>query len=387
MKPEDIVSKCIKCGFCESVCPTLPASGFNPIFGARGRVILANNILSGEDINGLDSFYSCLECNACINVCPAGINAGEVSHLMRYNLLKNGFKNDVAELIKNAILEFKNPLGLNRECASWSDGILFDDSDTVLITGDMYQLMPYLKKINFLREYIEKRYESKFSEIIARNLKLIKYSYMFCDKNDKKRYEKILKNIVNLLKRSGYRFSYLRDEEPYPGTFLYDLGYIDEFIDYARHVYSYLRERGFKKIITIDPHTYDIFNKYRKYMDFDMEVYYYTELIEVNNKNKNETVTAHEPCHMVLYNYDFTGVEKLSRIAHVKMPERSGKKLMCCGGPDELLFPEISRNVSRIRFNELNDVSNKIITFCPICLANLSKNENVLDFSEFIYGN
>jgi Fe-S oxidoreductase len=147
---EDITDKCISCGFCESVCPTLEPDGYNSVFGARGRVILADFAIK-EGTDGLelgDSFYSCLDCYACVNVCPAGVNAGVVSELMRELVVSGdgGVKNPVGEMIKTAIMEYGNPLGLKEESSAWANGIKFDDSSTMLITGQMYQMMAYTRK-------------------------------------------------------------------------------------------------------------------------------------------------------------------------------------------------------------------------------------------------
>ena len=87
MKEE--VEKCVNCGFCESVCPTLPASGFRSTIGARGRVDLGKafiaemNNAGRSELKISDSFYSCLDCFACLQVCPAGVNAGKVSGIGR----------------------------------------------------------------------------------------------------------------------------------------------------------------------------------------------------------------------------------------------------------------------------------------------------------------
>ena len=161
-----ITDECIKCGFCESVCPTLPAAGYNSIKGARGRIILAQfAINTGEELQISDSFYSCLDCFACLQVCPAGVNAGELSHLMKEEIAEkhiNGNRVDIADMIKETILRFRNPLGLNKESAEWASSINFDESDTILFTGDMYQLMAYTKFINYVRKYFDRNLFNAF---------------------------------------------------------------------------------------------------------------------------------------------------------------------------------------------------------------------------------
>ncbi len=69
-------SKCMFCGFCEALCPTLyhgPHRGYGP----RGRVNLARLIARGEASftdSVVESMYSCLLCKACHLKCPGGID-------------------------------------------------------------------------------------------------------------------------------------------------------------------------------------------------------------------------------------------------------------------------------------------------------------------------
>jgi Fe-S oxidoreductase len=68
-------SKCMSCGFCEALCPTLPL-GPHRAYGPRGRVRLAGIAAGGglhsrEAIMGL---YTCLLCALCVRRCPAHID-------------------------------------------------------------------------------------------------------------------------------------------------------------------------------------------------------------------------------------------------------------------------------------------------------------------------
>ncbi|MGC9209893.1 MAG: 4Fe-4S dicluster domain-containing protein [Acidilobus sp.] len=80
--------KCVYCGFCESVCPTVvfgPHRGYGP----RGRVTIIRNILRSEATlsdEAVSSLYSCLLCNACSTVCPARIRVGDLVRDVRIML-------------------------------------------------------------------------------------------------------------------------------------------------------------------------------------------------------------------------------------------------------------------------------------------------------------
>ncbi len=391
-------SKCINCGFCEAVCPTYPASGYRASFGARGRINLAN-LAVGEikkygkiRTNVEDYFYTCLSCYACLQVCPAGVNAGKVSDLMKTIIARKEFtetvqENPVARMIVNVTMKYMNPLGVRDLCSKWAKGLNFEKSDTLLYTGNMYQLMAYSKRlVEFLKDKEDLMFQG--SKIIAKKPSLIKIFRYFYDEEFMEKMESYLRNIYKLLKEAGVKFNYLFEDEPYPGTMIFDFGYLEEFSEYAKKVTEIFKKNEIKRIIVIDPHTYDILkNEYPKYVkNFDFEIIYYLDLLRnLEFKNIDEELTYHEPCHFIRrLNYDYSKT-LLSKIGKLKMPDRNGKNTFCCGGPDEMLYPKMAEKVSLIRYGELKETgAKKIITACPICYANLAKNGTVIDISEFL---
>ncbi len=393
---EEEVGKCISCGFCESVCPTLPASGYDLWKGARGRVILGRELLNSLHSEGRvnpqlsDSFYSCLDCFACLQVCPAGVNAGVVSHLSRSILAEakmKGSRNPYASMIVAATMKYMNPLGIRRGLGSWATGLKFSDrSENLLYTANMYQLMAYTGKMNSMRSLMGDAMGRFMASMASEIPSLVRISATQYDRDFKATLDKSLRNIADLLRASGVEFSYMGDDEPYPGTFIYDLGYLDEFREYSARVYRMLKETGARRIITVDPHTYDLLkNTYPKYVEgFDLEIVFYTDMLDQSKLHSTGKIVAyHEPCHFVLrpdaYNRP---LELLRSASEVKLPARSGKRNRCCGGPDELIFPDLSEKISHERYAELEAIgADLIVTACPICLSNLTKNGKATDIS------
>ncbi len=76
--------RCIYCGFCEAVCPTLPL-GPHRGYGPRGRVNLALQLAKGSQPSRatVESLYTCLLCAACHTKCPAQINIAGVVRAAR----------------------------------------------------------------------------------------------------------------------------------------------------------------------------------------------------------------------------------------------------------------------------------------------------------------
>jgi glycolate oxidase iron-sulfur subunit len=396
---EEETDSCINCGFCESACPTLPASGFRASIGARGRVDMGKALIHEYKETGKislkinESFYSCLDCFACVQVCPAGVNAGKVSQIGKEIVVKEttnsgSSNNPVAEMIVNITMKHMNPLGVGKQCSGWAKNLSFDNnSEFLLYTGHMYQLMAYNKKLQTMEKRMGENLAESMSKLLSKHTELSRFMRFFKDKELNIEMNKYLQNIYHLLKKTGLDFKYLGKEEPYPGTFIYDLGYLENFKAYSNYIIDLFHKHKIRKIITVDPHTYDLLkNIMPKYNEnFDFEVYHYLELIkDLNFSNSGEKVTYHEPCHFVLRDNALNlPRDMLEQTSHLTMPVRSGKKVFCCGGPTELLYGNLSEKVSNIRYEQLRQTgSNKIITACPICLTNLKKDSNVIDISE-----
>ncbi|MCE4614393.1 MAG: (Fe-S)-binding protein [Desulfurococcales archaeon] len=92
--------KCLYCGFCEAVCPTLP---FGPHrgYGPRGRVYLAREIASTGKASGeaLSSIFSCLTCGACTIKCPTRISVAGLVKKMRSLVLSGRIESDLGMIV------------------------------------------------------------------------------------------------------------------------------------------------------------------------------------------------------------------------------------------------------------------------------------------------
>lgn len=71
--------RCIRCGFCNSVCPTtLTSIGFNPSKTSRGRLVLLQSAIQRGWPGPFSERFKelidlCIGCTRCISVCPARI--------------------------------------------------------------------------------------------------------------------------------------------------------------------------------------------------------------------------------------------------------------------------------------------------------------------------
>jgi len=100
------LSRCNKCGFCMTACPTYKATGLE-WHVTRGRVSLIQDAQAGilplAELG--DAIDTCLLCNACVGVCPPAIDIGElVTHTRAAMLAEQGGVRGVRRFIYRTLL-------------------------------------------------------------------------------------------------------------------------------------------------------------------------------------------------------------------------------------------------------------------------------------------
>lgn len=77
---EEILRKCVHCGFCTATCPTYQLLG-DELDGPRGRIYLIKQVLEGKPVTEKTRTHldRCLTCRSCETTCPSGV---KYSHLL-----------------------------------------------------------------------------------------------------------------------------------------------------------------------------------------------------------------------------------------------------------------------------------------------------------------
>ncbi|GGT87713.1 Fe-S oxidoreductase [Sulfodiicoccus acidiphilus] len=266
-------------------------------------------------------------------------------------------------------------------CTEWATDIP-RGGGTVIYTGCMYQLTPltdlYANALPLLSkvEGAEKLYPLAMAITPSRV--------------HRERAKRILQNVAAALKRSGVQFNYLYEDEPYSGTVLLELGFVEEFAEYAKRVMQHFNRLGVKKLITVDPHSHYAFSRYREFTNFDLEVVSYLQLIrDLGTKVEGEYV-VHDSC---LYSR-FLGLRETYR----SLIKAAGASLkddqlvtgpatsMCCGAPIGPLRKRESEAIASYRAAQLSSLGDKLVVVCPLCYLALSPHfkGKVMDLAELM---
>ena len=104
---EDKLLACIHCGLCLEACPTYVITG-NENDGPRGRLYLMRAVAEERLEQTSNAFAThidrCLGCRACEQVCPAGVEYGQLLEASRAVLLEGQPKSDLANRVLRFVL-------------------------------------------------------------------------------------------------------------------------------------------------------------------------------------------------------------------------------------------------------------------------------------------
>jgi Fe-S oxidoreductase len=271
--------------------------------------------------------------------------------------------------------------------------------ETVIYTGSMYQLLPYILAAVKNLERFEDSFLGKFVFLGRFFNKILNVSAFMArpSRADVEAFGRIIRDIALLLRRAGVEFGYLYEDEMYTGALAYDLGADPQFSAHARRVYDMLKAHQVRSVITVDPHTTNMLRSvYPKVIDgYDLEVKSYLEVLAEHPMQPVHSargeITIHDSCVYARYE----GVieqprELLERAGYaIKEPKNSRELTHCCGGPIESTFPKEAHRIGKKRAEQLVSANGDgVATMCPICLATLNKTSNgdvsLHDISSFL---
>ncbi|MBU8914965.1 4Fe-4S dicluster domain-containing protein [Bacillus sp. FJAT-29953] len=312
---------------------------------------LIGDVITEEEI------WACTTCRNCEDQCPVmNEHVEKIIDLRRYLVLTEGKLDADAQRAITNIERQGNPWGLNRkERETWREAREDVEVKTVKEMNKAGEEFEYLFWVGSMGSYDN-------------------------------RSQKIALSFAKLLNEAGVKFAILGNKEKNSGDTVRRLGNEFLFQELANNNIAEIEKAEAKKIVTIDPHAYNIFKN--EYPDFGLqaEVYHHTEvLFELVRDGRlkpkhavNETITFHDSCYLGRYNdvYDAPR-EILKAIPGVKLVEmeRNREKGMCCGAGGGLMWmeEETGHRINVARTEQALSVNPSVISSgCPYCLTMLS---------------
>lgn len=326
--------------------------------GAEGAVI--ENIYSPSligDVITEEEIWACTTCRNCEDQCPVmNEHVDKIIDLRRYLTMTEGKVNPDAQRAMMNIERQGNPWGLNRkEKENWREL-----DETVYV--------PTVKELKKSGEEME---------------------YLFwvgSMGSFDNRSQKIALAFAKLMNKAGVKFAILGNKEKNSGDTPRRLGNEFLFQELATANIDEFEKNDVTKIVTIDPHAYNIFKN--EYQDFGWngEVLHHTELLYdliqegrlTMDYRVDETIVFHDSCYLGRYNDVFDPPrEILKGIAGVKLVEmaRNREDGMCCGAGGGLMWMEehVGNRINVARTEQAIATQASVISSgCPYCLTMLS---------------
>ena len=352
---EDEFERCINCGYCRQVCRVYNST-YNEMDCASGRNRILKSLSSKEidfdKENIIDSIYRCMLCGNCHEVCPVGIDTLEVFHNFRRESVKKGAIPDKLIVLKNSIMENKNPFlesATNR--FDWCDTKACNEGFMAYHRGE-----ELVKKIK--------------SGLPTENTEELIGYFVGC--TSAYRNNELVTATSRVLDKLGVKFVVF-PEEVCCGSVLFRTGLKDDALELAEQNIKMIRELGIKKLVFSCAGCLSTFTReYTEFAEGDLgfELYHLVQLVPKIAKEKNIKikykksskenpliVTYHDPCHLARY-CDIIDEprELINMIEGLKLIEMKHNKKMswCCGagGGVRALYGEISIDISTDRLDE-----------------------------------
>ncbi|MEC0547015.1 (Fe-S)-binding protein, partial [Bacillus inaquosorum] len=311
---------------------------------------LIGDVITEEEI------WACTTCRNCEDQCPVmNEHVDKIIDLRRYLVLTEGKMDSDAQRAMTSIERQGNPWGLNRkERENWRDAAPDAEIPTVKEMKKEGKEFEYLFWVGSMGSYDN-------------------------------RSQKIAVSFAKLLNHAGVTFAILGNKEKNSGDTPRRLGNEFLFQELAEKNISEFEKNDIKKIVTIDPHAYNLFKNEYPDFGFEGEVYHHTEVLAELVKNGKlkpqhplqEAITFHDSCYLGRYNevYD-PPREILKAIPGVQLieMERNRETGMCCGAGGGLMWmeEETGNRINVARTEQALAVNPSVISSgCPYCLTML----------------
>jgi Fe-S oxidoreductase len=323
---------CTKCGKCHEVCPAnatgRPLSprdvilelreqsndAFTGVGGVLGGLLGDDAAGSGsgfgrpvvgENAVRTETIWSCLQCNACVEICPVGIEQAPIINQLRRAQVEDGEIDADLQATLRRIHKSGNSFGEKpRRRARWAEELDFPIKDARTEPVDLLWFV------------------GDFASFDPRS-------------------QTVSRTLARLLHEAGVDFGILYEEERNAGNDVRRVGEEGLFESLAAHNTQALLGCEFQRIVTSDPHSLNTLRNEYPQLGEQWTVIHHTELllelIEAGDLELRDRlthrVTYHDPCHLGRFNGEYDNPRKILEVLGctlVEMP-RNRDNSFCCG--------------------------------------------------------
>src|SRR5699024_4976791 len=321
------------------------------------------------DVITEEEIFACTTCRNCEDACPVmNEHVGTIMDMRRYLVMTEGKIDPEAQRAVMNIERQGNPWGLSKK-----DRIKWRELDEDVSIPTIKELKKEDKEFEYLF------WVSSMGAYDSRS-------------------QKIALDFAKLMNEAGISFAILGNKEANSGDTARRIGNEFLFQEIAEKNIKEFTKNGVTKIVTIDPHAYNIFKNEYHDLGFEAEVYHHTQLLfdlvregKLQPKGRIEQrLTYHDSCYLGRYNgvYDppreiLTSIPGLELVEMVRTRENG----MCCGAGGGLMWTEetTGNRVNVARTEQALEVEPSIISSaCPFCLTMLSDGTKAKDVDQDI---
>src|SRR5690625_4952636 len=306
------------------------------------------------DVISVEELENCTTCRNCEDACPVmNEHVGHIIDMRRHLVMMEGRIDPEAQRALTNIERQGNPWGLSRK-----DRIKWRELDETVS-------IPTVKELKKEGETFEYLYW---------------VSSMGAFDN---RSQRIAIDFAKLMNEAGVKFAILGNREMNSGDTARRLGNEFLFQEIAEKNIKEFEKNGVTKIVTIDPHAYNIFKNEYPDFGFEAEVVHHTQMLydlikegRLTPKGRiEERLTYHDSCYLGRYNgvYD-PPRDILKAIPGLELVEmvRNKEEGMCCGAGGGLMWSEetTGNRINVARTEQAMEVKPTMISSaCPFCLT------------------
>ena len=333
---------CTKCGKCHEACPAnatgRPLSPRDVILELREQ---ANRAMAGAGIGGVlgglldgsvngdgftarvigpdavrtETVWSCMQCNACVEACPVGIEQAPIINQLRRRLVEEGDLDPNLQSVLQVVHKSGNSFGENRrKRGRWTQELDFEVKDARNEPVDV---------LWFVGDY------ASFDP----------------------RSQQVTRSLARLLHAAEVDFGILYDGERNSGNDVRRVGEEGLFESLAEQNIATISGCDFQRIVTSDPHSLNTLrNEYPDLGGAWTVMHHTTLLLQLMEADRLEVrdrlsyrVTYHDPCHLGRFNGEYDNPRRILELLGcvlVEMPRNRDNSFCCGAGGGRIWIPD-----------------------------------------------